>query len=83
MNNVLLTLAFPLIASTSFAESIDPPIYKHGDTWLYQDTVEKGATGWNQSRTEITILRTSGTSIYYTSKPSGSTQPPLGKSLFY
>jgi len=79
MNKVLLALAFSLIASTSFADSIDPPTYKPGDTWIYQDTVEKGATGWNQSRSEIAISRTTGTSIYYTSKPSGSTQAPHDK----
>jgi hypothetical protein len=79
MKKVLLTLVLSLITSSSFAESIDPPTYKPGDTWLYQSTIEKGATGWNQSRSEITISRTTSTSIYYTSKPSGSTQPPQDK----
>ena len=76
MKNKLNILAFMFVSSAAIAELINAPAYKPGDSWLYQDTVEKGATGWNQTRTEISISRTTATSIYYTSKLSGSTQPP-------
>jgi len=69
---VLLSFFFSLSASS---QSLDLPSIKAGDTWVYRNTTEKGATGWNQSRDEVTVSRVTSSSIYYSSKQSGSNQP--------
>lgn len=75
MKNLLLNLLFSLVASTAFGQTIEAPTYYPGDTWVYQDTTEKGATGWNQTKVEISLTRSTGSHIYYTTRTSGSTQP--------
>ena len=63
-----------------FAQAVGAPTVKAGDTWTYRTTTEKGASGWNQTRDETTVSRVTSSTIYYTVKPSGSTQPE--KELF-
>jgi hypothetical protein len=63
-----------------WAQNINAPIVKAGDTWTYKPTTEKGTTGWNQTRDETTVSRVTASTIYYTVKVSGSTQPE--KELF-
>jgi hypothetical protein len=62
------------------AQNINVPSVKAGDTWTYKATTEKGTTGWNQTRDETTVSRVTTSTIYYTLKVSGSTQPE--KELF-
>jgi hypothetical protein len=50
------------------------PQVQVGDTWVYRDTAEKGPNGWNQTRDEITVSRVTATTIYFSTKPSGSSQ---------
>jgi hypothetical protein len=72
-----------LYAATAAAQSIDRPEVRAGDTWVYRTTEEKGASGWNQTRDELTVTRVTGSAIYFNVRPSGSTQAPkevfLGK----
>jgi hypothetical protein len=63
-----------------WAQNINAPAIKAADTWTYRVTTEKGATGWVQTRDETTVSRVTGTTIYYSVKASGSTQPE--KELF-
>jgi hypothetical protein len=62
------------------AQNVNAPMVKAGDSWTYKATTEKGTTGWNQTRDETTVSRVTSTTIYYTMKVSGSTQPE--KELF-
>jgi hypothetical protein len=52
------------------------PTVKVGDTWVYRDTAEKGPNGWNQTRDEVTVSRVTSSSIYFSTKPTGSSQAP-------
>jgi hypothetical protein len=83
MKNILVWLVgLGLGLALSFnclAQSIDLPPVKAGDTWKYRNTTEKGANGWTQSYDEIAVYRVTSSSIYFTMKQSGSTQP--GKDL--
>jgi hypothetical protein len=63
-----------------WADGVNAPTVKAGDTWTYKTTTEKSPSGWNQTRDETTVSRVTSSSIYYTIKPSGSTQPE--KELF-
>jgi hypothetical protein len=69
-----------LAAMQTLAQSASAPALKGGDTWTYKITTEKGTSGWNQTRDEITVSRVTSSSIYYTLQASGSTQP--AKELF-
>jgi hypothetical protein len=62
------------------AQNISAPTVKAGDSWTYKATTEKGPTGWTQTRDETTVSRVTSSTIYYTVKASGSTQPE--KELF-
>jgi len=63
-----------------WADGVNAPAIKAGDTWTYKTTTEKGTSGWVQSHDETTVSRVTSSSIYYTVKTSGSTQPE--KELF-
>jgi hypothetical protein len=78
----LYALALLSIASAAPApaQNVNAPTIKAGDTWTYKTTTEKGASGWNQTRDETTVSRVTSSTIYYTVKASGSTQPE--KELF-
>jgi hypothetical protein len=58
-----------------WAQSLNAPTVKAGDTWTYKTTTEKGASGWSQIRDETTVSRVTASTIYYTVKASGSNQP--------
>ena len=60
----------------AFAQSAEAPVIKPGDTWDYKDTVEKGPSGWTQTQNELTVLRATASTIYYTTKTVDSTQAP-------
>jgi len=78
----IIMLSALLISAPAWAaaQSINAPGIKAGDTWTYRVTTEKGTTGWVQTRDETTVSRVTGSTIYYTVKASGSTQPE--KELF-
>lgn len=77
MRIIAAALLGAVFSSITFAQSIEKPLFKAGDTWMYRNTTEKGQDGWNQTHDEITVSRVTASSIYYTSKQSGSTQAPL------
>jgi hypothetical protein len=70
----LAAAMLPAIAAA--AESIDRPAVNTGDQWVYRVTVEKGPSGWNQVRNEVTVSRTTATTIFLSIKQIGAPQPP-------
>ena len=75
MKSIVLVLLSFSVSLSALSQSLDLPSTKAGDTWVYRNTTEKGASGWNQSRDEVIVTRVTASSIYYSSKPSGSNQP--------
>ncbi len=71
-----LLIAAVALTSAASAQSIDRPAVQEGDTWVYRSTTEKGPTGWNQWREEVAVTRVTASTIFFTVKPSGSTQAP-------
>jgi hypothetical protein len=71
----MMSLLFCTAATAAPSPSLNGPAVKPGDTWTYRITTEKGTSGWTQSRDETTVSRVTSSTIYYTVKPSGSTQP--------
>jgi len=80
MKAIVLGFLGVVVATSALAQKVDAPAIKAGDTWTYRVTTEKGPSGWHQASEEVTVSRVTSSSIYYTSKPSGSTQAP--KELF-
>ena len=80
MKNESLALASLLcgmtLSAAAAAQTINRPEVRSGDTWLYRTTEEKGPSGWSQSHDELTVTRVTASAIYFTVKPSGSTQAP-------
>lgn len=72
---VILTTGAASAAATGGAPLASPTV-NVGDTWVYRDTVEKGPGGWNQTRDEVTVSRVTSSSIYFSTKPTGSSQAP-------
>jgi hypothetical protein len=67
-------------AAQTRAQTLDRPDVRQGDAWVYRTTEEKGASGWSQTRDELTVTRVTPSAIYFTVRQSGSTLAP--KELF-
>ena len=80
LQKLYLSALLMSVSVSVWAEGVNAPTVKAGDTWTYKTTTEKGPSGWNQARDETTVSRVTSSSIYFTVKPSGSTQPE--KELF-
>jgi hypothetical protein len=80
MKAVLASCWLITATASASAETLNAPAVNTGDTWVYRVTTEKATTGWSQTRDETVVTRVTPSSIYYTVKASGSTQPP--KELF-
>lgn len=68
--------AWALVALAAAADKLDAPQVRAGDTWAYRITEEKGSNGWSQVHVDLSVTRATGSSIYFTVKQNGSTQPP-------
>jgi hypothetical protein len=75
MRSLTFALACIVSAFPCAAQTIDAPVIKAGDTWVYRMTDERAPNGWNQRREELTVNRVTASTIYYEIKQSGSTQP--------
>ena len=81
MKNISIACVAMVITSGALAQAVDRPAVQVGDTWIYRETIEKGSTGWNQIRDELAVTRVTASTIFFTVKPSGSTQAP--KEIFF
>ena len=63
-------------ASCCWAQSIDAPTLRSGDSWTYRNVTERPPNGFTQTVDEISIERVTPTAIYVNAKPSGSSQTP-------
>jgi len=76
MNKLLPALVGLVLFSGAWAETLDRPVVKVGDTWIYRTTTERGPSGWTQTDEEIKVTRVTPTAIFVATKATGSTQPP-------
>lgn len=83
MNNLwpskaILYAAFAICGpiTTASAQTIEKPAIQPGDTWVYRATIEKGALGSTQKHHDIVVTRVTSSSIYWTTKETGSNQVP-------
>lgn len=77
MNDTMLAgLAALIFTGAACAQTAERPPTRAGDTWTYRTTKEIGPSGWTQTRDEITVTRVTSTSIYFTTRAAGSSQPP-------
>lgn len=57
MKAILLAYFVAAAAMSASAETLNAPIIKAGDAWIYKSTTEKGASGWNQTHDETAVSR--------------------------
>src|SRR5947209_87257 len=57
------------------APTAERPATRAGDSYVYRNTKEIGPTGWTQTRDDLTVTRVTSSSIYYTTRLAGSSQP--------
>lgn len=58
---MLICLSFPLSAFA--AASVEKPVVKTGDSWVYKTTIEKGQSGWTEEHDEYRVVHAGKTSI--------------------
>ncbi|MBE1160155.1 hypothetical protein [Dyella acidiphila] len=76
MSRWLFAAAASLLCCTAYADSIDVPALKSGDSWVYTYTTENGQRGWSQKDEEIAVERVTGEDVLITLNQKGSNQPP-------
>ncbi len=76
LTSALLTgLLAATVSVAGAADTIEQPTFKPGDRWTYHTVTEKGQS-WSEVHDEFTLTRATATTLFYTVKPSGSTQTP-------
>lgn len=54
----------------------EAPDIRVGDTWTYQHTQERLPNDWRQVRDELAVTRVTGSTLFLSVRPVGSTQAP-------
>ena len=73
---ILPTLLAGAAAIAQPASEVQTPQFKLGDTWVYERTVQRGATGFNEGHWQLSIDRIDDDSILLGQKPEGSPNAP-------
>ncbi len=76
VRTLFLVLSGMALACAAQAQPVAAPKVAPNDGWTYQHTVESRAAGWQQTRSESTVLRVGSGSIALSNKVAGSTMPP-------
>ncbi|WP_218177574.1 hypothetical protein [Pseudomonas gingeri] len=77
MLKTLSAAVLGLICGSAYAQSVDAPPLKAGDSWVYTDTVETGPQGFSSKNTLMTVERVDSHSVLISAKQDGSNQPPV------
>jgi hypothetical protein len=75
----LLAAVLGLCCFSAYAQTVDAPDLKAGDSWVVADTIEQGTQGWVRKNRDVTIERIQGDGMLVATKDDGSTQPPVEK----
>jgi len=73
----LSAVALGLMCGSAYAESVDAPSLKAGDSWVYAETVETGPQGFSSKNTLMTVERVDSHNVLISAKQDGSNQPPV------
>jgi hypothetical protein len=77
MPRLLIVASLLLLSASVMAETIDAPMVKSGDSWVYRVTTERGPQGWVQNDQDVSVEHADATTIFLSVKPSGSQQAPV------
>ncbi len=72
----LATLLAVTVGVADTASEVQVPQFKLGDTWVYDRTVQRGTTGYNEGRWQLSIDRIDDDSVLLGAKPEGSPNAP-------
>lgn len=68
---LVVAVSAPAAAAPDPAQ-VQPPVFKAGDDWIYDITVESGQTGFSQTRSDFRIERVDGDTILVGVKQAGA-----------
>lgn len=77
MLKTLSAAVLGLICSSAYAQSVDAPALKAGDSWVYVEKVETGTQGFSSKNTLLTVERVDSHALLVSAKPDGSNQAPV------
>ena len=64
MLRLLIASSLLLLSVSVMAETIDAPMVKAGDSWVYQVTVERGPQGWVQHNEDFSVAHADASTIF-------------------
>lgn len=77
MTKWIFAVGASLLCCVAYADSVQTPVFKVADTWVYAITTENGQTGWTQKQQQISIERINHQDMLVTLNQKGSNQPPV------
>jgi hypothetical protein len=75
----LSAAVFGLLCFSAYAQSVDAPSLKAGDSWVYTDTTETGQQGFSRKDQDISVERVDSNGMLVSVKEDGSSQAPVEK----
>jgi hypothetical protein len=69
---LMLGLCAPAAADAASPASVPAPVFKVGDSWVYDQTTEKGPTGFGQVRLDFVVERLEGDTMMVGVKTDGA-----------
>jgi hypothetical protein len=73
--------ALCLWCGAAFAQSVDAPNLKPGDSWVVSRTVDHGPKGWSQKNISLVVDHLQHDAVAVDEKLDGSPQPPIEKMM--
>ncbi|MDB6048988.1 MAG: hypothetical protein JWR17_1734 [Pseudomonas sp.] len=77
MLKTLSAAVLGLMCCSAYAQSVDAPLLKAGDSWVYAETMETGPQGFSSKNTLIKVERVDSHNVLISAKQDGSNQPPV------
>lgn len=65
-----------LFSAMALAQTVGQPVLRHGDSWLFQQTLQTPKDGWKQARFQLEVTRVTPSRVYFSVAQVGVARPP-------
>ena len=73
---LLLGLTASSVAASAQDSTVPAPAFSTGDSWIFEQTIQKGPAGFQQTRLDMRIERLDGATMIVSVKPDGAPTAP-------
>ena len=73
---LLLGLTASSVAASAQDSTVRAPAFSNGDSWVFEQTIQKGPAGFQQMRLDMRIERLDGATMIVSVKPDGAPTAP-------